>query len=181
MFSSLVYITGNANKAKQTAVYAPLPLQHKKIDLPEIQSMDVGEILEYKSKAAYAIVKEPVLVEDVSLTFSALGRLPGTLIRWFLEEIGNEKMCRILDSYEDRSAIAQVTYGLYDGETLKTFSGSAKGTIVHTPRGDEWGWNPIFQPEGYTKTWGEMTEKERSKTSMRRIALEKLEAYLRKK
>ena len=181
MFDSLVYVTGNVYKAKQTALYSPIPFQHTNIDLPEIQSLDGKEIIEHKVKEAYQRIQSPVLVEDISLRFLALGKLPGTLIRWFLEELGNEGMCQLLDGYKDRSAVAQVIYGLYDGTTLQTFDASTKGTIAATPRGDSFGWNNIFIPDGYTKTWGEMSEEEQKKTSMRRIALEKLEIYLKKK
>lgn len=179
MIASLTFVTGNVNKVKQTIHYSPVPITHKHIDLPEIQSLDAAEILEKKAKEAYRQIKAPVLVEDTSLVFSALGRLPGTLIKWFLQEIGNEGMCHLLDGYQDRSAIAKVTYGLYRGEALKIFDGKANGNIALTPRGNGWGWNPIFIPHGYTKTWGEMTEEERSATSMRRMALEKMEKYLK--
>ncbi len=180
MFRSLLYITGNLDKAKQTALYCHIPFQHKDIDLPEIQSLDPKEIIKQKVKEAYKIVKSPVLVEDVSLTFLALGKLPDTLIRWFLEELGADGLCRLLDGYMDRSAVAQVTYGFYDGKTVKFFAGKTRGTIAEKPSGNSFGWNNIFIPEGHTKTWGEMSEEEKSPTYMRRIALEKLEQYLKK-
>jgi len=43
------------------------------------------------------------------------------------------------------------------------------------------GWDPIFIPTGHDKTWAEMTDEEARETSMRRIALKKLEAYLKSK
>jgi XTP/dITP diphosphohydrolase len=71
-------------------------------------------------------------------------------------------------------------FGLYDGETLRVFEGSIEGSIVPTPKGGHgFGWDPIFIPKGHTKTWGEMDTEEQKETSMRRIALKKLETHLR--
>jgi len=53
-----------------------------------------------------------------------------------------------------------------------------KGTIVE-PRGEtNFGWDPIFQPEGYTKTFAEMSADEKNSLSMRKLAAEKLKESL---
>jgi non-canonical purine NTP pyrophosphatase (RdgB/HAM1 family) len=178
---SITFITGNEAKAKQLGYHLDYPVEHVKLDLPEMQSLDLREIIEHKAKAAYAEVQKTVLVEDTSLIFNALGRLPGPLIKWFLEELKLEGLCKILDGYGDRSARAEVLFGLYDGKDFEVFAGEMKGTIAHRPKGEEgFGWDPIFIPEGHEKTWGEMNAEEQSQTSMRRIALKKLEAFLKK-
>lgn len=90
-----------------------------------------------------------------------------------------EGLCKILDPYEDRSALAKVCFGLYDGKDLKMFEGEMSGTIAPKPRGEKgFGWDPVFIPEGNEKTWGEMDVLEQDETSMRKIALKKLEVYL---
>lgn len=59
-------------------------------------------------------------------------------------------MCRMLDGLNDRSAYASATYAYYDGTNLKTFSGRLNGVISSSPRGDGgYGWDQIFEPEGY--------------------------------
>ncbi len=176
----LTFITGNAAKAEQLGRHLDYQVTHKKLDLPEIQSLDLREIIEHKAKEAYKAVGGLVLVEDTSLTFNALSHLPGPLIKWFLTELGNEGLCKILNSYEDRSAFAEVCFGLYNGINLKIFEGQAYGTIAFSPRGEKgFGWDPIFIPQGYQKTWGEMNMEEQKDTSMRRIALKKLEAHIK--
>lgn len=178
MERSLTFITGNAGKAKYLADYFHIPVEHKKLDLPEIQSLDLEEIVKDKARRAYEIVKAPVLVEDVSLTFTAMKRLPGPLIKWFLEELGNEGLCRMLDGYE-RSVVAEVAFAFCDGKNVKVFTGSREGKVSEKPRGTAgFGWDSIFIPEGHTETWAEMTADEKHETSMRRIALEKLRVYL---
>lgn len=183
MIEDLTFITGNPSKAERLKYHLKLPIKHRKIDLVEIQSVDLDEVVEHKVREAYRKVHGPVLIEDVSLAFHALKRLPGPLIKWFLLELGNEGLCRLLDNYPDRSAIAEVCYGLYDGKTLKTFKGSSEGTIVQSPRGSEnFGWDPTFEPLGYSQTWAEMSDAKNEEalnaTSMRRKALKKLEDYL---
>jgi len=177
--TKLTFITGNASKAEQLGRHLDHPVAHTKLDLPEIQSLDLREIIEHKAKEAHKQVGGTVLVEDTSLTFNALGRLPGPLIKWFLSELDNHGLSKLLNGYEDRTALAECMFGLYDGETLQVFEGSAPGSIASIPKGEKgFGWDPIFIPEGYKKTWGEMDNEEQKNTSMRRIALKKLEEYL---
>lgn len=177
---NLTFITGNAAKAEQLSRHLEYPVAHKKLDLPEIQSLNLREIIEHKTREAHKQVGGLVLVEDTSLIFSALGRLPGPLIKWFLTELDNAGLCKLLDAYENRSAVAEVCFGLYDGKELKIFEGESRGTIAPVPRGGRgFGWDPIFIPEGRQKTWGEMDAEEQKDTSMRRIALKKLESYLK--
>lgn len=87
--SSITFITGNVSKAEQLARHLDYPVSHEKLDLPEIQSLDLNEIIEQKAKEAYTKIRKPILVEDTSLIFLALGRLPGPLIKWFLTELDN--------------------------------------------------------------------------------------------
>lgn len=174
----ITFITSNPAKAEQLAYHLKMPITHRRLDLPEIQSLDLEEIVRNKAQRAYDILHSPALVEDVSLTFPALGKLPGPLIKWFLGELGNDGLARLLDG-KDRTAIAQVCYGLHDGTTCHLFIGEARGQITDEPRGAHaFGWDPLFIPDGSTKTWGEMTMAEQSATSMRRIALEGLERFL---
>lgn len=93
---SITFITGNQKKADYLARYLGFPIEHIKLDLDEIQSLDLDEIVEHKVKQAYEKIKKPVLVEDASLEFMALGRLPGPFIKFFIEEMGLDKLCTLL-------------------------------------------------------------------------------------
>ena len=175
----ITLITSNPFKAEQLGQHLNAPVLHQKVDLAEIQSLDLQEIVEHKARSAYELVKKPVLVEDTALTFKALGKLPGPLIKWFLTELDNPGLTRLLDGYPDRSATAEVLFGLCDGPRVQFFAGSMEGEIATKPRGKGgFGWDPIFIPQGCQKTWGEMDAEEQKATSMRRIALKKLEVYL---
>lgn len=159
--SDVTFITGNAHKAKYFSRIIGRPIPHQELELHEIQSLDLSEVVAQKAKDAYAMLKTPVLVEDTSLIVYSLGRMPGTFVKWFLEELGLEKVCRLADVSSDRSAYASGAFAYYDGSTLEIFTGGMSGTIAERPRGDEgFGWNPIFIPETGNKTMGEMTEPE---------------------
>ena len=176
----LTFITGNPGKVSLLNQYLDFPVVHTSIDLVEVQSLELATIVEHKAKEAHRQVGGPVLVEDTSLRFYALGRLPGPLIKWFLTELGTDGLCRLLDNYTDRSAVAEVLFGLYDGRSFQTFSGAVEGAIALTPRGSRgFGWDAIFVPDSFNKTWAEMTDEEAHVSSMRMIALCKLEAYLK--
>ena len=179
MKNQLTFITGNAGKAKYLSDYFHMPMEHLKLDLREIQSVDLKEVVEDKAKRAYKIIKSPVLVEDVALTFKALKALPGPLIKWFLETLGNEGLCRLLDGFDDRNALAEVEFAICDESGVHTFGGSMEGSISKIPRGEMgFGWDPVFIPKGHEKTWAEMTDDEKHATSMRKIALEKMSEFL---
>lgn len=176
-----VFVTSNPAKAAQLSRHLGIELRHEGVDLPEIQSLDLAEVVEAKAKAAYTLIGAPVLVEDVSLVFPALGQLPGPLIKWFLTELGCSGLCGLLDGYRQRRAVAKVMFGLYDGESFLTFDSEISGTVSGVPRGGELsfgGWDSIFIPDGWAKTWAEMDEAEQAASSMRRPALKKLEDYL---
>ena len=80
---NVTFITGNRIKAEHLARHLDYPINHQSIDLDEIQSLDPNEIVTHKVRQAYSLIKRPVLVEDVSLIFNALGKLPGPFIKWF--------------------------------------------------------------------------------------------------
>lgn len=77
MIKNLTFVTGNIAKYQQLRRHLKYLLLHQKLDLGEIQSLDLEEIIEHKAKEAYKQIKQPVLVEDTSLVFQALGKLPG--------------------------------------------------------------------------------------------------------
>jgi non-canonical purine NTP pyrophosphatase (RdgB/HAM1 family) len=176
---SLTFITGNARKAEQLSRYLEFPVAHAKLDIEEIQSLDLEHVASEKAKAAYRVLGAPVLVEDTSLTFEALEKLPGTFVRWFFESIGNEGLAKMLHGYDNRNAIAETCFALCDESGIHLFRNWIRGTVANEPKGENgFGWNPIFIPDGASKTYAEMCAEEQSEHSMRRLAIEKLQVYL---
>ena len=160
-----IFITGNRSKADYLSRQLGVELQHRKIDLDELQSTDLHTIVEHKLKQAYEACNQPVLVEDVSLVFNALGELPGPYIKWFVEYSGDEACCRMLDGFSDRSAVIRCTFGYYDGVEITFFDSELPGTIAKTPSGENgFGFDRFFINEGYEVTRADMTQEENERT-----------------
>ena len=177
----MYFATGNLGKTREVQNILQIPVNQIKLDLIEIQSIDVKQIIEAKAKDAYDKFGEPVLVEDTGLHFEAWNGLPGALITWFMKSVDNDGICEMLQSFDNKKAVAVTIVGYYDGEEFHSFEGEIKGQIVNRPRGDMgFGWDPIFQPEGSTKTFAEMTQTEKDTISMRKKAVEKLRIFIMK-
>src|SRR3990167_6511510 len=101
---TITLITGNQHKADFLQKHLGRKIDHLALDLDEIQSLDLREIAEHKVRQAYKHVKGAVLVEDVSLTINTMGKLPGPFIKWFVNELGNDGICKLAGLYEDREA-----------------------------------------------------------------------------
>jgi inosine triphosphate pyrophosphatase len=109
----------------------PYELTSAKIDLPELQG-EPEEVAREKCKIAAKAVNGPVLTEDTSLCFNALGGLPGIYIKWFLEKLGHEGLNNLLMAYPDKSAYAQCIFAFSLGpdEEPLVFVGRTPGKIV---------------------------------------------------
>ena len=176
----ITYITGNQKKAEYLADLLDFPILHKKIDLDEIQSLDLKEIVKHKLRQAYDIVKSPVVVEDTILEFKALGNLPGPFIKFFLEQMSEEDICALLNG-KDRSATARCVFGYFDGEKENYFEGSINGTIPEKPAGDGgYGFDRIFIPEGYNVTRAEQNEADHKAVYLKIKPIEQLKDFLEK-
>ncbi|MCO5568305.1 hypothetical protein L7F22_022004 [Adiantum nelumboides] len=86
----------------------------------------------------------------------------------------------LLAAYEDKTAYALCIFSLALGPDCEpiSFAGRTEGKIVH-PRGpNDFGWDPVFQPQGYDLTYAEMRKEEKNNISHRRRALDKLREHL---
>ncbi len=176
----LVFVTSNQNKAQEVKHVLGIEIETADLDLPELQSLRVDEVAKTKVKAAYGIVKRPVIVEDTGIYIKSFAGFPGALAKWFVNGLGYEAACRAVDVSQDRSAYAQTCVAFYDGKSLKTFTGRIYGKIARTPRGaGNFGWDRIFIPNGYKKTFAEMTMEQKAKISMRGVAVRKLGKFLK--
>lgn len=182
----IVFVTGNAKKLEEVMAILgknfPRKVINQKIDLPEYQG-EPADISISKCKAALNIVQGPVIIEDTCLCFNGMKGLPGPYIKWFLDKLGPEGLFNMLTAWEDKSANAVCTFAYSSGnpdEDIVLFEGKTAGLIV-SPRGPrDFGWDPIFQPDGYDKTYAELPKDVKNKISHRSKALEQLQKYFMK-
>lgn len=176
----LFYITSNEGKFRAAKLVIP-EIERLDIDLPEIQEIDPKKIIEEKLIEANKQKSGRFMVSDGSLYLEAIPGLPGPLIKWFEKTIGNRGLFQLAKNMGNFGACAKVIVGYMDDqEKISYFEGEIRGKIVE-PRGSSgYGWDAIFQPQGFKKTFAEMTIEEKNKISHGRIALEKLREYLKK-
>lgn len=181
---SLLFLTGNAHKLTEAQQLIPV-LTGWSIDLPEIQERDARRIIEMKLlEAARLQPTASLIVEDTSLYLDVLNGLPGPLIKWFIapDALGLRGLAELALAKDCLQAQATTWIGLLErsdaGTQIQFFEGCIQGQ-VHLPRGEQgFGWDPIFTPTGSLLSFAEMSLPEKQRFSMRRLAFEKLAAYL---
>jgi non-canonical purine NTP pyrophosphatase (RdgB/HAM1 family) len=168
----LVFVTSNLGKLREAEAVLGRSLDHCGLDLPELQTLDLGEVVRGKARAAWKRLERPVLVEDTSLELGGLGGFPGPLIRWLLASVGPEGICRIAGCFDDRRATARCLICASDGAIEVFGEGVVEGTIAASPRGDGgFGWDSAFVPcDGGGRSYGEMDEEEKNLISHRHKA-----------
>lgn len=173
----ILFITGNKDKLHEVRALIPA-VQGIDMDLTEIQEIDAHKIIAAKLAEAQRYQSGSFIVEDTSLYLDAMNGLPGPLVKWFLKAVGVLGIYKLTESFESTRATARTLIGYAEEGGIHFFEGSISGTLV-SPRGtDGFGWDSIFQPDGYEKTFAEMTPEEKSLCSMRKKAVEGLLHYL---
>ncbi|MGD9968482.1 MAG: RdgB/HAM1 family non-canonical purine NTP pyrophosphatase [Hyphomonadaceae bacterium] len=189
----LVVASHNAGKVREiAALLGPLglePVSAASLGLPEpeeTESTFAGNAA-LKARAAADASGLPALADDSGLEVRALGGEPGVYsARW----AGPEKdfraaMQRVWEKLsargEDRAARFVCALALATpGAGVEVYEGEARGRIVWPPRGEKgFGYDPIFEPTGHTRTFGEMSHDEKLPLTHRARAFEKLVASLK--
>lgn len=180
MKNKIVFATTNAGKIAEASQILGIEVVPSGLEIPEIQSLDSQKVALQKALDYYAKLKTALLVEDVSLSFTVLNGLPGPYISDFSKALGNSGLIELLKNATDRTATAITTLVYCDQDgTPSVFQGIINGTISTQERGiNGFGWDPIFIPEGYDKTFAEMDDTEKNSLSMRAIALHKFKSWL---
>ena len=181
MFSQFKFVTGNANKVRETGDILGVTLEQVEVEgIFEMQTQDIEELVNHKCQQAYDSLKCPVLVEDSGLLFNAWNGLPGALIKWFECTVGCEGIIKMLQPFEDRDATAVCCFAIHDGKNIHTVRGEIEGTIATKIRGSNgFGWDVFFIPDGYEKTFAEMHSEDKNAISHRKKALENLKILLK--
>lgn len=176
--TDLTVVTSNKNKLAE--INQILGTNHKvsKLNIPEIQSLDLDEVITYKAKSAYQKIKKPILVEDISLEIKALKGLPGPFVKFFLQTLGTEGTVKLVGKAKTDTKVTAAV-AIYDGKNLKIVKGIVYGTLTQKNRGiNGFGFDKVFTPKGYKQTYAELPTKLKNKISHRAKALQKVKRYL---
>jgi XTP/dITP diphosphohydrolase len=188
--NALVVASHNPGKAREIAeLLAPLGVTIKtasdlKLPKPAETGTTFRANAELKAKAAAKASGLAALADDSGLVVPALGSQPGIYsARW----AGPKKdfsiaMKRVWDELGGKNTAAHficaLALALPSGE-VHAFEGRAEGQLVWPPRGDKgFGYDPMFVPEGYAVTFGELAPAEKHAISHRGKAFAKFREFL---
>ena len=159
------------------------PISARELDLPEPVEDGDSFIANAEIKALAAATKSglPALADDSGLCVNALGGDPGIYsARWAGPQkdfmVAMEAVEKALTGKPDRRAyfIAVLCLAWPDGHR-ESFEGRVDGTLVWPPKGGKgFGYDPVFQPDGFDITFGEMEPAKKHRMSHRARAFEKL-------
>ena len=180
MAMKVYFLTSNPNKVKEVIpIFEEVgievePLPGRKL---EIQADSLEEIAKSAAEAAAREYKQrPIVLEDSGLFVHTLKGFPGPYSNYVYRTIGIEGILKLMEGVEDRrahfecAAACVCTDGLVEVEVGKVF-----GRIAEEPRGSGgFGFDPIFIPDGYDKTFAELGTDVKLKISHRAVAMRKI-------
>ena len=182
MKEEILLITGNSKKAEEVRAITGLNVQAKKLEILEIQALEVEEVAKAKALSAFLITNCPVIVDDTGMSIDALNGLPGALVSWFLDTLRPEGILKLMAREENRKASVSTCIAYADQSGVFAFTGTIQGKISESLKGENgFGYDPIFIPDGHDKTYAEMTAEEKNEISMRKIALLKFREFMAEK
>lgn len=189
---TLVFATNNAHKLEEVRAILGNDFQIASLkeigchdDIPETADTLEGNAMQ---KAQYIKDKFGMdcFADDTGLEVEALNNAPGVFSARYAgpghdSEANMKKLLHEMEGKENRKARFRTVIALLlDGKEY-TFEGIVKGNIIEEKRGDsEFGYDPIFVPEGYDLTFAELGNDIKNKISHRAEAVKKLSTFLKK-
>lgn len=177
-------MTGNASKVEEARRILGFAPETVDVDLPEIQSLDLIEVLRAKAEAASRYVEGPFVVEETGLELSCLNGFPGPLVKWMLAAVGSEGVAGLAQRMGDPQATARCALyfctqsgGRQDEGDGPLFAddvvveGVCPGRLQLPPRGEGgFGWDPVFWPDGHTGSSAELGDEIKDRSGHRGLA-----------
>jgi non-canonical purine NTP pyrophosphatase (RdgB/HAM1 family) len=180
MLGKATLVTGNPGKLEEARRLCGVEMKASALDLPEVQSLAIDEVLRAKAHEAFERLQTPLVVDETGLELAALNGFPGCLVKWMLEAVGAGGVARTAHSLGDPRATARCALLYFDGRQEVLAEGTTPGSLVMPPRGaGGFGWDSIFQPDSYDLTFAELSGPEKDAISHRGAAWHRLTLLLR--
>ena len=188
----IIFATHNNNKLFEVKKMISKKIEIKSLsdlgynfEIPENEKT-IKENAIFKAKFIYSKFKSNVFADDTGLEVEALGGKPGVhSARYAGNEKDNKKnIKKLLDSIrgiENRKANFKTVISLIFKDKLYVFEGKIYGKIADEEKGlFGFGYDPVFIPNGFKKTFGELNPAIKNTISHRAIAFNKLISFLKK-
>ncbi len=161
-------VTGNSSKLLEASRILGFEPASVDVDLPEVQSLDLFEVLRHKADSAAAAVEGAIVVEETGLELDAMNGFPGPLVKWMLEAMGPEGIARIAQSTDSVVAHARCALLYRSSEAEVVVEGVCSGSLILPPRGETgFGWDPVLVPEGCDLTCAELGDESKDRIGHR--------------
>ena len=186
---TIYFITSNKGKVREaTNKLEPYgyTIVQKDYGYPEIQTDSLEEVARYGViHLQNNNIDHPFILEDAGIFIDALKGFPAVFSSYVYYTIGLDGILQLLKTIPEQKRSAEFksvfAYGTPDGK-LNLFTGICKGLITHEKRGTNgFGYDPIFKPLDFDKTFAEMNTDQKNKISHRGKSLELLLTFLKKK
>lgn len=168
----ITIVTGNPNKLKELqAMFPGREMTSAAVEIPEIQSLNLEEIVCAKVRDAFNAVGGPVIIEDVSFEIAALKGMPGPFVKWWAKTAGYEPALIVCEAVGDWSAKATCGAAYFDGERLEYVEGIVTGRLSARAGEEGFGFDFYFVPDGYDRTFAQLGLEIKNKISHRALAM----------
>jgi non-canonical purine NTP pyrophosphatase (RdgB/HAM1 family) len=176
----ITLVTSNPNKKIEIEeILVGADITTASPEIPEIQSVDLKEIVAAKAKAAYAAIGSPVLVEDVAFELDCLNGFPGPFVKWWHKVAGYDLAVEIAGLQNKYGAIARCGAAYCNGDEVCYVEGVVKGRLTSKKGESGFGFDPYFIPEGHEKTFAQMSPEAKNGLSHRARAFKELRNELK--
>ncbi len=179
----IAFVTTNEGKFREVSAKlldAGVRIVREDRSYPEIQTDRLEKVVRFAATILDDQVRGDYLIDDSGLFLDALGGFPGVYSAYVYKRLGCAGILTLLDGVGDRGAAFQTVFLLRRGGDHEVFHGETRGTIADRERGaGGFGFDPIFVPEGASKTFAEMSLSEKNTISHRARAVDALVAHLR--
>lgn len=154
-------------------------IEQKKMDYPEIQADTLEAVAEFGINFCYSRMKTPCFIEDSGLFIDALSGFPGVYSKYVFTTLGCTGILKLLAN--NRKAVFKSVIAYQDESGTTLFTGEAPGSISDHQKGEKgFGFDPIFIPEGGSKTFAQMSTEEKNLYSHRGKAFKTFIKYIEK-
>lgn len=183
---NLIFATSNQNKVLEIQKILPKKFNIKSLkdlnyfeDVPENETTIEGNAI-FKAKYIYKKFNINVFADDTGLEVEALNGEPGVYSARYAGTTRNsekniKKLLKNLKNIKNRNARFKTVIALIIDNKLHIFSGIIEGFILDSPKGNNgFGYDPVFCPNGFNKSFAELTLKEKNLISHRSLAMKKL-------
>jgi len=182
---TIYFVTSNKGKlieAKEKLSAINIEVVQRNIGYPEVQVDTLEEVAHFGVEDVQKRFYQPFILEDAGLFIDVLNGFSGVYSSYVFRTIGCKGILKLLENIDKRKAVFRSVIAYKEPKKDPMFFvGECRGRIFTKELGKHgFGFDPIFIPDGETKTFAQMEVREKNRLSHRARSLEKLMDFFKK-